>query len=84
MSRSVRMSEGSFDKMQACLNQARTTPADKSAKEYYDACIEWHRGLTPVQQRIVLDVLEAHSKKLPKAAEKLASLLPAAPVHEDR
>jgi hypothetical protein len=78
------LSDAAYDKLRACLNQSRAESDYAADKDYYDACIEWHRSLTPVQQQIVLEVIEAHVNKLPNAAEKLASLLPAAPQYVDR
>ena len=75
----IRMSQASLDKMHACLSHLRSESDYQAAKSYFDACVRWWDLMTADQKQLGLDVVNAYSVKHPKAAEKLAAALPAAP-----
>lgn len=76
----VIFSEDVRDKVHACLNQTWAEGDYLAEKDYYDACITWWDALTPEQQAIGLTVMQAFSVEHPENAEKLAAVLPPAPV----
>jgi hypothetical protein len=77
------LSDDPRDKLMAALNWAtgkwRRGPDYQRAPMYFDACYEWHRGLSADDLETVLTLADVMASAHKGAAESIAASLPPAP-----
>jgi len=77
------LSHDNHDKVMACLlwwkARDKSDPDHVKAPHYFDACLEWHQGLSADDKETVLTLADLMGSAHKGAAESIAASLPPAP-----